>query len=100
MYFVLAPTASLGRADTYRGCHVDGPTVHWFDDPLVRKPIGPMTHWYEKVSLSQKTWSEKMCHWSDGRRLTGPKKCDWSENPLVRQISDFDSKADIDLFLD
>ena len=38
-----------------------GPTAHWSENPLVRRPIGP-----------------KKCHWSE-------KVCHWSENPLVRK---------------
>ena len=34
-------------------CNVDGPTAHWSDYPLVRKPIGPMTHWSENVNWSE-----------------------------------------------
>ena len=31
-----------------------GPKTHWSDGSLVRKPIGPKTHWSEKVSLVRK----------------------------------------------
>ena len=79
---------ATGNWRKIKWCHVDGPTAHWSDDPFVRKPIGPTTHWSEnplvrrpigpkKCHWSEKHWSEKVCHWSDGslvrKRPIGPK---------------------------
>ena len=83
-------------------CHVDGPTAHRSDDPLVRKPIGPKKcHWSEdplvrkSVSLVRKSlvrksvigpkthWSEKVCHWSENH--WSEKVCHWSDGSLVQK---------------
>ena len=76
------------------GGRLDGPTAHWSDDPLVRKPIGPTAQW-SKNPLVQRPIGPKT-HWSKDplvrksvigpktigpkKCVIGPKKCHWSEN--------------------
>ena len=81
---------AIQRLSQTSGCNVDGPTAHWSDDPVVRKPIGPTAHWSENP-LVRRPIDPKKCvigqtaHWSEKvpleRKSPIGLKTHWSENP-------------------